>query len=156
MGQKFNKINGKYAASVICPDCGIEHLISHKNYYAQQSFRCASCGRIFAAKKRRNPKLTKTTHGYIKLYRPENPMADKRGEVYEHRLVMSAILGRPLESWEIVHHKGIRHKGIENRSDNLEDNLELHPNTEHITIIRLQTRVKQLEDILKQHHIPIS
>lgn len=100
--------------------------------------------------------MTKTTHGYIKLYRPENPMADKRGEVYEHRLVMSAILGRPLESWEIVHHKGIRHKGIENRSDNLEDNLELHPNTEHITIIRLQTRVKQLEDILKQHHIPIS
>ena len=155
MDQKFHKVDGKYITSVICPDCGIEHLVSHKNYYSQRygkrglSFRCAPCGQKFAAQSRRNPDLKKTSNGYIKLYRPENPMADKRGEVYEHRLVMSEILGRPLETWEIIHHKD------GNRANNHPSNLELHPSSEHITITRLQNRVKQLESLLSKNQIDI-
>ena len=93
--------------------------------------------------------MKKTSNGYIKLYRPENPMADKRGEVYEHRLVMSEILGRPLETWEIIHHKD------GNRANNHPSNLELHPSSEHITITRLQNRVKQLESLLSKNQIDI-
>ena len=77
----------------------------------------------------------RTPKGYIlvKLY-PDDffyPMADKKGYVPEHRLVMAKHLRRCLQSWETVHHKGIRYAGIENKSDNLRDNLELSTNGGH-------------------------
>ena len=71
-----------------------------------------------------------TGHGYISVkLQPDDffyPMADKRGYVLEHRLVVAKALGRCLHTWELVHHKGQRYTGIENRSDNrYPENLEL-------------------------------
>ena len=93
--------------------------------------------------------MTKTSHGYIKLYRPENPMADKRGEIYEHRFIMSQIIGRPLEKWEHIHHKD------NNRANNSPENLELVTPQQNQSMKDMIARIIQLENILKQHHLQI-
>jgi hypothetical protein len=59
------------------------------------------------------------SNGYVMLFEPKHPNAQKQGYVYEHTKVMAATLGRPLRPFEEVHHKnGIRH-------DNTPENLEL-------------------------------
>lgn len=42
--------------------------------------------------------------GYILLYRPDHPQANRHGQVREHRIVMEAMIGRPLTRTEVVHH----------------------------------------------------
>ena len=65
--------------------------------------------------------------GYVMLLMPDHPNAykEKRGDgekkgryVLEHRVVMSEILGRPLDRWDIIHHmNGIK---TDNRPENLQ------------------------------------
>lgn len=57
------------------------------------------------------------TGGYIQIWKPDHPMANKVGYVYEHRLIMSEMLGRNLERTEIVHH--LNGKVDDNRPENL-------------------------------------
>ena len=58
-------------------------------------------------RKRRQPRTTryKDRRGYIRVYRPDHPNAVGLGWVYEHVLVMSQLLGRPLYPDEQVHHR---------------------------------------------------
>jgi transposase-like protein len=63
-------------------------------------------------------------HGYVVvLMEADSPfwsMAQSNGYVMEHRLVMAEYLGRPLQSWETVHHMD------GDKQNNSIDNLALH------------------------------
>ena len=93
-----------------------------------KNYKCRPCASIG---KRCNPRPWRVhakhrirhTAGYILVRLPPNhpfiSMCEVKNYVMEHRLVMAQHLGRPLEKWEIVHHKN----GIKN--DNRLENLEL-------------------------------
>ena len=68
--------------------------------------------------------LRKPTHrqvdagGYVKVYDPKHPNAQKAGWLPEHVKVMAEMIGRPLTADEQVHHiNGVRD---DNRPENLE------------------------------------
>lgn len=61
----------------------------------------------------------KDRFGYIQIWMPKHPNAKMKGYIHEHRLIMSKYLGRPLKSYEFIHHKN----GI--KDDNRLSNLEL-------------------------------
>lgn len=70
------------------------------------------------------------TPGYILVWCPEHPNANKGkrnnpGYLFEHRLVMSNSLKRPLKKSEHVHHIN------GNKADNRIENLQIMSNSEH-------------------------
>jgi hypothetical protein len=55
--------------------------------------------------------------GYIRILKPDHPHADNHGYVYEHVLVASNVLGKPLPPGTDIHHVNeVKH---DNRPDNL-------------------------------------
>lgn len=68
--------------------------------------------------------------GYVRTFMPDHPNA-RSGWVSEHILVMSKFLARPLESFEMVHHRnGIKD---DNRLENLELWTRVHPSGQRVT-----------------------
>ena len=82
--------------------------------------------------------------GYIIVYRPDHPNANKHGRMPEHRSVMSDVLGRPLLEEETVHHKN----GV--RTDNRPENLEVWTGN-HSNGARLQDVYAWALEFVKTH-----
>lgn len=92
----------------------------------ERAKRAAKCGARSSNWK--GGRITEGATGYILIWMPEHPNAKvgkRKSYVYEHRLVMSQHLGRPLTSSEFVHHRN----GIKN--DNRIENLELLTHNVH-------------------------
>jgi hypothetical protein len=71
--------------------------------------------------------------GYVVLYRPEHALANERGTVLEHRMVLhdAGIAIRP--GYDVHHRNG-------DKTDNGLDNLELLPRAEHQALHGLRRR----------------
>ena len=136
---------------ITCGNCKRERfVVIHKNLKNRITGLCFNCFKRASWKIKRNklPQKRKSSHGYIVLWKPGHPMANKRNEVYEHRLIMAQILDRSLESWEHVHHKN------GDKTDNRPENLELINPQKHQIFTQLESQIKHLESILIKHNIP--
>lgn len=145
-----------------CPDCGKE-LWHRLKYIGAKCVKCANVakrGKCTGAKNPRFKGYRRINHsGYIEItLQPDHPyfcMATRRDHrVMEHRLVVAQHLGRCLEAWEIVHHKGVKYpKGsIENKQDNrYPENLELLlGQLEHMPSIAMERHIRALEKQVKE------
>jgi len=69
--------------------------------------------------------------GYAQVFVGNDfPGVPKSGWMYKHRLVMQKYLGRPLKSWEVIHHKD------RNKLNNEVSNLKVLSHVEHPVCIR--------------------
>ena len=134
-----------------CPVCHKE-MWRAKQYVGAYCQRCAGSKHTPHMVGENNPRWKggrSVSNGYtLVAISSDDPMAvmglirGKRSvRVFEHRLVMARYLGRPLEDWEVVHHKNSV------RSDNRIENLELLPNrAENNAYTQLSERIKSLEN----------
>lgn len=88
--------------------------------------------------------------GYVLIYAPDHPHADKAGRMREHRLVMETVLGRYLLPTEVVDH-------IDgNKSHNAPSNLRVFAsNKEHLaaTLIgRVPNWTPEAKERIRQGH----
>lgn len=82
-------------------------------------------------------------NGYVRIYFPDHPKADKRGWILEHDLIMECNIGRWLKPNEVVHHKN------RIKNDNRIENLQLMTNSEHMRLHRLEKiNEKRSDDLL--------
>jgi len=117
--------------SVICPICKkqfnvIPSLIKRgRGKFCSK--KCYSKGSVGRKGTHNKGGKSITDDGYILIWQPKHPYAQKKGYILEHRLIMEKYLKRYLTSVEIVHHED------EYRQNNDISNLRLfNSRKEHI------------------------
>ena len=123
----------KTEIEIKCLNCNKAMVFSGKNKFLSKrkycSKKCSGAHRTEISNGNKS-----TANGYIMIRDFNHPNANKRGYVYEHRLVMERKLGRLLEKDEYVHHKN------HNITDNREENLSLMSMQEHNILHGLELR----------------
>lgn len=127
-------------------ECGGEPYKPYLSELAQKNRDTAHRGKKSCAWK---GGIIKDRHGYIQVWNPSHPNCKSAGYIYEHRLVMSEFLKRPLKDKENVHHKN------GDRSDNRIENLELwttsQPNGQ-----RVEDKIKWAIEFLENYGYSIT
>ena len=159
-GRKLGFKNAHKYRWSICIECGKGRWVS-SSLRRKGNFPniCQQCWRASGRYSKAHPFATgesnpnwkggeyKDRFGYIHIkLQPDDffyPMADHKGYVLEHRLVVAKALGRNLHSWEIVHHK----KGYLKDENRYPQTLQLvvH-NIGHSQITNFELREKRLEN----------
>lgn len=135
-----------------CVGCGRERWVA----YIKDKPRSELCRSCATSKARWQGGRIKQGPYYKVRLAPDNffyAMADHKGYVLEHRLIMAKSLNRCLLPWEVVHHRN----GIKN--DNRLENLQLLPHKRfHIVdsnvksyIARLEATIAELKEKLKSY-----
>lgn len=142
-----------------CPDCGKERWVQLVKVDTLQTrrTRCGNCAAKEKGKTQRGKHTSRfvgkfVTKNYVYVWlSPNDPfrsMANSRGYVLEHRLIMAKSLGRPLLKSEHVHHIN------EGKQDNGRENLilataglhkKIHWNFLWLEVAQLKQRVLLLE-----------
>jgi len=140
--QVYVKESRKYIW-VECSDCGRGRWIQEKNQRRLSTTGlCLACYNKLSRYKRSGG-VSSDGHGYVMIKLDKGDffysMANSKGYVREHRLVMARHLGRNLHRWEIVHHKD----GI--KDNNSIQNLALATKDGHDATTALQERINFLE-----------
>jgi hypothetical protein len=97
------------------PDCSNPH---HCRGYCAGHYRQLQLGRPLRPLNQRKG-WYKSSNGYVYIWEPSHPNANKNGYVAEHTKVMAQLLDRALSPSEEVHHRN------QQRDDNRPENLEL-------------------------------
>ena len=158
-GVEIGKNSSHIYAHVACVRCGLVRWVQEANMnymkkVSKYTGLCRSCtsSKVALATRRygADNNLWKggrslDGYGYIRIRLSEDDpllsMVGKSGYVREHRYVMACAIGRPLERWEVVHHKN----GV--KTDNRLENLELLPGiTQHLPHMVEQSQWHSLEN----------
>jgi len=133
-----------------CPNCGNNRWVQVQTAGKYKKCRkCLNKGKVGEKNGHWGGGRNIDAYGYVLVkLQPDDPyypMATKSGYVKEHRLAIAKKLGRCLEKWEEVHHKGETFpvQSRRNKSDNISDNLLLVGSGGHNTMI--EKTLKQLE-----------
>lgn len=134
------------AKNIKCSMVGCERPHNSKGYCSMHRARLLNTGSLGPVHKTIRSDRRTMTSGYVYLLMTNHPDAKSHGGRYvaEHRMVMSKLIGRPLERSETVHHiNGIK-------SDNRIENLELWSNS-HPTGQRVSDLISHYVEFLKKY-----
>ena len=144
---KHNKPSQWYVCG--CDTCGKEfkkkkndlnlyHHFCSWGCYLIASRAVDLCIKRGGGRKKKSPEeraKSKSSTGYVLIYKPEHPNCDKNGYVKEHRLLMEVYLGRYLKREEQIHHTN------EIKTDNRIENLQILDIKKHSSIHAKHERI---------------